>query len=97
MLIFLLKKNILLLILIITNIQKDLIYLKTWVKNITNFKITDGLEKLIEKVKQKNDRKIRILIRPSGTEPVLRVLVEGEDDSLFDDILDQIEKKIKEL
>ena len=27
-------------------------------KNITNFKITDGLEKLIEKVKQKNDRKI---------------------------------------
>ena len=66
-------------------------------KNITNFKITDGLEKLIEKIKQKNDRKIRILIRPSGTEPVLRVLVEGEDDSLFDDILDQIEKKIKEL
>ena len=66
-------------------------------KNITNFKITDGLEKLIEKVKQKNDRKIRILIRPSGTEPVLRVLVEGEDDSLFDDILDQIEKKIKDL
>ena len=66
-------------------------------KNITNFKITDGLEKLIEKVKQKNDRKIRILIRPSGTEPVLRVLIEGEDDSLFDDILDQIEKKIKDL
>ena len=66
-------------------------------KNITNFKITDGLEKLIEKVKQKNDEKIRILIRPSGTEPVLRVLVEGEDESLFDDILDQIEKKIKEL
>ena len=66
-------------------------------KNITNFKITDGLEKLIEKIKQKNDRKIRILIRPSGTEPVLRVLIEGEDDSLFDDILDQIEKKIKDL
>ena len=66
-------------------------------KNITNYKITDGLEKLIKKVKQKNDEKIRILIRPSGTEPVLRVLVEGEDESLFDDILDQIEKKIKEL
>ena len=66
-------------------------------KDITNFKITNGLEKLIEKVKQKNDKKIRILIRPSGTEPVLRVLIEGEDDSLFDDILDQIEKKIKEL
>ena len=54
-------------------------------------------KKWIEKVKQQNDRKIRILIRPSGTEPVLRILVEGEDDSVFDDILDQIEKKIKEL
>jgi len=66
-------------------------------KNITNFKITDDLENLIEKIKQKNDGKIRILIRPSGTEPVLRILVEGEDDSLFNNILDQIEKKIKEL
>jgi len=66
-------------------------------KNITNFKITDGLENLIEKIKQKNDGKIRILIRPSGTEPVLRILVEGEDNTLFEDILNQIEKKIKEL
>lgn len=66
-------------------------------KNITNFKITDELEKLIEKIKQKNDGKIRILIRPSGTEPVVRILIEGEDDSSFEDILDQIEKKIKEL
>ena len=41
--------------------------------NITNFKITDGLEKLIEQIKQINDGKIRILIRPSGTEPVLRI------------------------
>ena len=49
------------------------------------------------KIKQKNDGKIRILIRPSGTEPVLRILVEGNDDSLFEGILDQIEKKIKEL
>ena len=65
--------------------------------NITNFKITDELEKLIEQIKQINDGKIRILIRPSGTEAVLRILVEGNDDSLFDGILDQIEKKIKEL
>ena len=65
--------------------------------NISNFKITDGLEKLIEKIKQKNDGKIRILIRPSGTEAVLRILVEGKMIHLFDDILDQIEKKIKEL
>lgn len=66
-------------------------------KNITSFKITDRLENLIEAIKQKNNGKIRILIRPSGTEPVLRILVEGQDDSLFDDILNQIEKKIKEL
>jgi len=66
-------------------------------KNITNFKITDGVENLIEKIKQKSDGKIRILIRPSGTEPVLRILVEGEDNTSFEDVLNQIEKKIKEL
>ena len=65
--------------------------------NISNFKITEELEKLTEKIKQKNDGKIRILIRPSGTEPVIRILIEGEDDASFEDILDQIEKKIKEL
>ena len=52
---------------------------------------------MTEKIKQKNDGKIRILIRPSGTEPVIRILIEGEDDASFEDILDQIEKKIKEL
>ena len=66
-------------------------------KNISNFKITEELEKLIEKIKQKNDGKIRILIRPSGTEPVIRILIEGENDTSFEDILNQIEKKIKEL
>ena len=66
-------------------------------KNISNFKITEELEKLTEEIKQKNDGKIRILIRPSGTEPVIRILIEGEDDASFEDILDQIEKKIKEL
>ena len=66
-------------------------------KNISNFKITEELEKLTEEIKQKNDGKIRILIRPSGTEPVIRILIEGEDDASFEDILDQIEKNIKEL
>ena len=66
-------------------------------KNISNFKITEELENLTEQIKQKNDGKIRILIRPSGTEPVIRILIEGEDDASFEDILDQIEKKIKEL
>ncbi|MEK9994242.1 MAG: phosphoglucosamine mutase [Hydrogenophilales bacterium] len=66
-------------------------------KNISNFKITKELEKLTEEIKQQNDGKIRILIRPSGTEPVIRILIEGEDDASFEDILDQIEKKIKEL
>jgi phosphoglucosamine mutase len=66
-------------------------------KNISNFKKTKELEELIDNITQKNNGKIRVLIRPSGTEPVLRILIEGDDDFLFDNILDQIEKKIKEL
>ena len=32
----------------------------------------------------------RVLLRPSGTEPVLRVMVEGEDGDLVRDLADEI-------
>ena len=32
----------------------------------------------------------RILIRPSGTEPVIRVMAEGEDEALIGNIVDEL-------
>ena len=32
----------------------------------------------------------RLLIRPSGTEPVIRVMAEGEDESLIGTVVDEI-------
>ena len=41
----------------------------------------------------------RVLIRPSGTEPLVRVMIEGEDQEYItkkaQDIADLIEKKLK--
>lgn len=32
----------------------------------------------------------RVLVRPSGTEPVIRVMVEGQDDNLINDVADEL-------
>jgi phosphoglucosamine mutase len=37
----------------------------------------------------------RVLLRPSGTEPVIRVMVEGQDDALVKSICEEISKVVK--
>jgi phosphoglucosamine mutase len=39
----------------------------------------------------------RLLVRPSGTEPVIRVMVEAEDESLLADILETVSGGIADL
>jgi phosphoglucosamine mutase len=36
----------------------------------------------------------RILLRPSGTEPLVRVMVEGEDEKLTSDVANQLAEKV---
>jgi len=36
----------------------------------------------------------RILLRPSGTEPLVRVMVEGEDEKLIQDVANQLAEKV---
>ena len=45
--------------------------------------------------KEKLSGRGRIIIRPSGTEPVLRIMVEGEDASEITGIADQIAEFIE--
>ena len=39
----------------------------------------------------------RLLVRPSGTEPVIRVMVEAEDETLLADVLETVSHQIAEL
>jgi phosphoglucosamine mutase len=38
----------------------------------------------------------RVLLRPSGTEPVIRVMVEGEDSVLVNNLVNQIADVVKQ-
>jgi len=45
-----------------------------------------GLDELVTKLESDIKGRGRILIRPSGTEPVIRVMVEGEDETQIKDV-----------
>ena len=38
----------------------------------------------------------RLVVRPSGTEPLIRIMTEGEDDILTEAIANQVAQKIEE-
>ena len=37
----------------------------------------------------------RLLVRPSGTEPVIRVMVEADDETLLEGVLDEVSGTIE--
>lgn len=46
--------------------------------------------KTVRRFEEKLDSTGRILVRPSGTEPVIRVMVEGQDETLINDMADEL-------
>jgi phosphoglucosamine mutase len=54
------------------------------VASIKNFPETVG------KLEDKLGRTGRILVRPSGTEPVIRVMVEGQDEAVINEMADEL-------
>ncbi|MFL0249086.1 phosphoglucosamine mutase [Clostridium neuense] len=59
---------------------------------ITDKEIADE----IVKIEKELDGNGRVLIRPSGTEPLVRVMLEGEDQKLLDTMAHGLAKKIQE-
>ena len=57
------------------------------------------IQEAIEKLEKEFAGNGRVLIRPSGTEPLVRVMIEGEDQEYITkkakEIADLIEKKLK--
>ena len=59
----------------------------------------DEIKNAIEKLEKEFAGNGRVLIRPSGTEPLVRVMIEGEDQEYITkkarEIADLIEEKLK--
>ncbi len=64
-------------------------------KNVRTSKKIDvktipGFTDTVAKLEKKLGKTGRILVRPSGTEPVIRVMVEGQDEKLIDSMADEL-------
>ncbi|MCW2282386.1 phosphoglucosamine mutase [Rhodoblastus acidophilus] len=51
---------------------------------------TEAVSKVIQAAKQKLGDEGRLVIRPSGTEPVIRVMAEGDDRAIVESIVDEV-------
>ena len=64
-----------------------------------DFESNPEIKSAIEALEKEFDGNGRVLIRPSGTEPLVRVMIEGEDRIVIEQkarkIADLIEKKCK--
>ncbi len=55
----------------------------------------DGVKKTIDKVQARLNGKGRVLVRYSGTEPVVRILVEGENEDLICELAEDIAQSFR--
>ena len=92
----------LMLLKIMKDTDKDIDYLgkdlKIFPQLLINKKVKDknivlndkDIQKLIETINEKLDNLGRILVRPSGTEPIIRVMVEAETNALCEEYANQV-------
>ena len=72
---------------ILTNIE---------VKHFANIKTIPEIEEAIKAAEKRLEGRGRVLVRPSGTEPKIRIMVEGKDFKLIKKLSEDISKAIKE-
>lgn len=66
------------------------------VKHFANIKTIPEIEEAIKAAEKRLDGSGRVLVRPSGTEPKIRIMVEGKDFKLIKKLSEDISKAIKE-
>ena len=83
----------------------DLLFLQKYPQVLINIK-TGGaididndivLQKAVSTVENKLGNKGRVLLRASGTEPLIRVMVEGESESLVNNLAQELAEVVKKL
>ncbi len=55
----------------------------------------ERLKTFAEKINLKEN--LRVVLRPSGTEPLIRIMVEGKDESIVDNVLEEAYELVKEV
>jgi len=58
--------------------------------NVSDPMQSPAVQQAVEKAEAKLNGRGRVLLRPSGTEPLIRVMVEGEDNSLVSELVNDI-------
>ncbi|MBQ0724325.1 MAG: phosphoglucosamine mutase [Cycloclasticus sp.] len=61
------------------------------------FILTEDIKKSVAVIEAKLDGTGRVLLRPSGTEPLVRVMVEGEDLDLVESLALELSKTVEQL
>lgn len=56
-----------------------------------------AVKQAVAEVEQQLGQRGRVLLRPSGTEPVVRVMLEGEENSLIEPLCKQLSDRVKTL
>ncbi len=57
--------------------------------------VNPAIKTAVEAAEQKLAGRGRVLLRPSGTEPVIRVMVEGEDGALVQSLTESLADVVK--
>ena len=60
-----------------------------------DLKLIKGLDDAIQTAQTTLGQKGRIVLRPSGTEPLIRVMAEGDDESLVDSVVADLVKYVE--
>ena len=60
------------------------------------YKNNERIQKAIKALEQEFSENGRVIIRPSGTEPLIRVMIEGEDEKYIDTKAKELVKILEE-
>ena len=80
---------------VMTHYPQTTVNLKVSKEGKLLFYTDSDIKKAIDEAKEQLGTGGRIVVRPSGTEPLIRVMVEGLDEKMIKDIADGVAKTIK--